>query len=90
MNFRILLSLNWFSSFLEFWDIHWKRKPENKLIKSKNKNKPITNKLKRAILGNGAKILMISKLNILIDPCIKNNKLLGIVEAKVESSEIGF
>ena len=29
--------------------------------------------------------LMISKLNILINPCTKNNKLLGIVEARVES-----
>ena len=29
--------------------------------------------------------LMISKLNILINPCTNNNKLLGIVEARVES-----
>ena len=67
-----------------------KRKQENKLIRSENKNKPITNKLKGAIPGNGAKILMISKLNILIHPCTKNNKLLSIVEARVETSEIGF
>ena len=33
---------------------------------------------------------MISKLNILINPCTKNNKLLGIVEARVESLGIGF
>ena len=59
-------------------------------MKSKNKNKPITNKLKETIPGNGAKILMISKLNILINPCTKNNKLLSIVEAMVESSGIGF
>ena len=59
-------------------------------MKSENTNKPITNKLKEAIPGNGAKILMISKLNILINPCTKNNKLLGIVEARVESSGIGF
>ena len=90
MNSRILLSLKWFSSSSssEFWDIHWKRKAENKLIKSENKNKPITNKLKGAIPGNGAKILMISKLNILINPSTKNNKLLGIVEARVKSSGI--
>ena len=67
-----------------------KRKQENKLIRSKNKNKQITNKLKGAIPGISAKIFMVSKLNILINPCTKNNKLLGIVEARVESSEIVF
>ena len=35
-------------------------------------------------------LLMISKLNILINPYTKNNKLLGILEARVESSGIGF
>ena len=35
-------------------------------------------------------IVMISKLNILINPCTKNNKLFDIVEARVESSGIGF
>ena len=34
--------------------------------------------------------LMISKLNILINPCTRNNKLLSIVEARAESSGIGF
>ena len=34
--------------------------------------------------------LIVSKLNILINPCTKNNKLLGILEARVESSRIGF
>ena len=34
--------------------------------------------------------LMISKLNILINPCNKDNKLLSIVEVRVESSGIGF
>ena len=34
--------------------------------------------------------MMISKLNILINPYTKNNKLLRIVEARVESSGIGF
>ena len=48
-----------------------KRKQENKLIRSKNKNKQITNKLKGAILDNGTKILMVSKLNIFINPCTK-------------------
>ena len=91
MNSRILLSLKWFSSYSsQFWDIHWKRKPENKLIKSDNKNKIITNKLKGAISGNNTKILRISKLNILINPWTKNNKLLGKIEARVESSGIGF
>ena len=33
---------------------------------------------------------MILELNILINPCTKNNKLLGTVEARVESSRIGF
>ena len=69
---------------------HSLKKQENKLIRLENKNKPITNKLKRAIPDNGAKILMISKLNILINPYTKNNKLLGIVEARVESSGIEF
>ena len=36
------------------------------------------------------KRLMISKLNILINPCTKNNKLLGIVEAMIGSSRIEF
>ena len=57
-------------------------KKGNKLIGSENKNKPITNKLKGVIFDNGTKILMISKLNILINPCTKINKLLGIVEEK--------
>ena len=35
-------------------------------------------------------LLMISKLNILINRCTKNNKLISIVEARVESSRIGF
>ena len=35
-------------------------------------------------------LLIISKLNILINPCTKNNKLLGIIETKVESSRIEF
>ena len=92
MNSRILLSLSVFSFSSEFWDIHQKkkRKQENKLIRSENKNKPITNKLKGAIPDNCAKILMISKLNILINPCTKNNKLLGIIEVRIESSGIGF
>ena len=30
------------------------------------------------------------EFNILINPCTKNNKLLGIVEARVEFSGIGF
>ena len=67
-----------------------KRKQENKLIRSKNKNKQITNKLKGAISGNDAKILIISKLNILINPCTKNNKLLSTIEARVESAGIEF
>ena len=41
------------------------------------------------ILGCFAILVMISKLNILINPCTKNNKL-SIVEARIESSRIEF
>ena len=33
---------------------------------------------------------MTSKLNILINPCTKNNKLLSLVEARVRFTRIGF
>ena len=45
---------------------------------------------KRSNIQSPSKTMMISKLNILFNPCTKNNKLLGIVEARVDSSGIGF
>ena len=54
------------------------------------KNEGTTDSKRVEIIEGTRALLMISKLNILINPCTKNNKLLGIVEVRVESSGIGF
>ena len=51
---------------------------------------PVVREVLDVFLEDLPGLLMILKLNILNNPCTKNNMLLGIIEARVETSGIGF